>query len=141
MRIWICARRPRSSSYAGWLSRYLYARDKFCRTPGCGASIRHLDHIRPYRDNGPTTIDNGQGLCERCSYTKEMPGWTTSVTSTAPHTTTITTPTGHRYASRPPPANGHGPSARTLSERRRYRRLAYLRTREIIADLRPPDEP
>lgn len=132
---------PTRRRFTGALARYLLARDKVCRTPGCGAPIRHLDHIRPYRDKGPTTADNGQGLCERCSYTKEMPGWQTTVTTTAPHTTRITTPTGHTYASRPPPANGPGPSAQTLGERRRARRLARLKTRLIMAGLRPPDDP
>ncbi|UYM07517.1 HNH endonuclease [Solicola gregarius] len=132
---------PTRRRFTGAVARYLLARDQVCRTPGCGAPIRHLDHIRPYRDDGPTTVDNGQGLCERCSYTKEMPGWRTTVTTTAPHTTTITTPTGHTYASQAPPANGPGPSAQTLGERRRDRRLARLKSNLILAGLRPPDDP
>ncbi|UPK74185.1 HNH endonuclease [Nocardioidaceae bacterium SCSIO 66511] len=131
---------PGRRRFTGAVARYLFARDKICRTPGCGASIRHLDHVRPYRDGGATVADNGQGLCERCSYTKEMPGWTTVVTSAETHTTTITTPTGHSYASRPPPANGYGPSARTLSARRRDRRLARLRTRWVMDGVRPPGD-
>lgn len=51
------------------------ARDQHCPMPYCTAPIRHLDHITPWRDGGPTTATNGQGLCERHPYTKEAPGW------------------------------------------------------------------
>uniref|UniRef100_UPI0036F28F21 HNH endonuclease n=1 Tax=Mycobacterium simulans TaxID=627089 RepID=UPI0036F28F21 len=45
------------------------------RTPYCDAPIRHRDHARPRSRGGPTTADNGRGLCQRCNYVKESPGW------------------------------------------------------------------
>jgi hypothetical protein len=108
----------RRRRFDGALARYLIARDQHCRIPYCTAPIRHLDHITPWRDDGPTTTANGQGLCERHSYTKEAPGWHIHVTNpdNAPgdgpirrhlrHTTLITTPTGHTYQSQAPPAAG-----------------------------------
>jgi hypothetical protein len=46
-----------------------------CRTPGCNGRIRHHDHVTRHADGGPTSAHNGQGLCERCNYVKETPGW------------------------------------------------------------------
>ena len=51
------------------LRRFIQARDDTCRTPFCDAPIRHLDHIVPHNDGGPTTTDNGAGLCEACNHT------------------------------------------------------------------------
>ncbi len=58
------------------LRRFIQTRDDTCRTPYCDAPIRHLDHIIPWHTGGPTTTDNGAGLCEACNHTKETPGWT-----------------------------------------------------------------
>lgn len=57
------------------LRRYLIARDGVCRTPWCDAPIRHLDHIQPHAEGGPTTAANGQGLCVRCNLVKDLPGF------------------------------------------------------------------
>ncbi|HEY8308205.1 MAG TPA: HNH endonuclease signature motif containing protein [Lapillicoccus sp.] len=65
-----------------------------CRTPGCGAAIRHLDHVTAHAQGGRTSAANGQGLCVRCNLVKELLGWQARVV--APHTVEITTPTGHR---------------------------------------------
>ncbi|MCA0181233.1 MAG: HNH endonuclease [Actinobacteria bacterium] len=89
----------------------LILRDDTCRTPYCDATIRHADHIQPAADGGPTSLINGQGLCARCNYTKELPGFSTRVVEprqghgVGPHThvTEVTTPTGHRYRSVAPP--------------------------------------
>ncbi|GAA1795456.1 HNH endonuclease signature motif containing protein [Nostocoides veronense] len=89
----------------------LILRDDRCRTPYCDATIRHADHIQPAADGGPTSMHNGQGLCARCNYTKELPGFTTRMLEpqqehgAGPHThvTEVTTPTGHRYLSVAPP--------------------------------------
>jgi hypothetical protein len=98
-----------------------------CRTPYCDAPIRHVDHVTPAADDGPTNAANLQGLCEGCNYAKQAPGWhqsaappadTGPVASGAPDVH-ITTPTGHRYASRVPglpggpPTGHHGPPAST----------------------------
>ncbi|MDN5795355.1 MAG: HNH endonuclease, partial [Intrasporangium sp.] len=92
------------------LRRYLIARDGVCRTPWCDAPIRHADHIRPHSRGGPTSASNGQGLCIACNLTKDLPGWHSEVTDpgpgrggAGPHTTRITTPTGHTHTSTAPP--------------------------------------
>jgi hypothetical protein len=83
--------------------RLIKARDRHCRTPWCDAPIRHTDHVRPRRAGGRATRENGQGLCEACNHTKEAPGWTARPRpGPAGHVVEITTPTGHRYTSRPP---------------------------------------
>ncbi|WP_344086425.1 HNH endonuclease [Nostocoides veronense] len=89
----------------------LILRDDTCRTPYCDATIRHADHIQSVAEGGPTTLRNGQGLCARCNYTKELDGFTTRVldpqeapgTGQQTHVTEVTTPTGHRYLSVAPP--------------------------------------
>ena len=89
----------------------LILRDDRCRTPYCDATIRHADHIQPVAEGGPTSLHNGQGLCARCNYTKELPGFTTQLLEAQPehaagphtHVTEVTTPTGHTYRSVAPP--------------------------------------
>ena len=106
------------------LARLIAARDQICRTPWCGAPIRHYDHVKPFRDGGPTSVDNIQGLCEACNQAKEAPGWSARCEETpAPrreradgdqrstdrpdrHTVVTTTPTGHSYRSVAPPLPG-----------------------------------
>lgn len=69
-----------SRRFDGLLGELLDVRDgDTCRTPWCDATIRHRDHVRAVADDGPTAADNGQGLCERCNYVKEAPGWTSWV--------------------------------------------------------------
>jgi hypothetical protein len=89
----------RAMLFQGRIAEFLRLRDRICRTPGCGAPIRHIDHVVPRNRGGPTTTGNGQGLCEHCNYAKEAPGWTTWVIPGSRHTVEITTPTGHRYRS------------------------------------------
>ena len=84
--------------------RWIKLRDQVCRTPWCEAPIRHTDHVQPKDAGGPTSIDNGQGLCQACNYAKEAPGWRARPCSAGAVTTT--TPTGHRYHSRPPSLPG-----------------------------------
>ena len=91
------------------LRRFIELRDDTCRTPYCDAPIRHTDHITPWHHGGPTTVENGAGLCEACNHTKEQPGWNTTTPlpkSTARHHTQLTTPTGHTYHSTAPPPPG-----------------------------------
>ena len=80
---------------------FLLARDQVCRTPWCGAPIRHADHINGYADGGLTSLDNAQGLCENCNHTKELDGWRHLPRSDG--AVEILTPSGHRYLSHPPP--------------------------------------
>jgi hypothetical protein len=88
------------------LARFIRLRDQICRTPWCDAPIRHSDHAEDHAIGGPTTADNGQGLCEACNLAKQAPGWRAkpSRDPTAGHVVTTTTPTGHRYTTRPPVA-------------------------------------
>ena len=79
-------------------------RDQTCRTPFCDAPIRHIDHITRHADGGATSAANGQGLCERCNYTKEYADWqtVTSYDRYGRHTTEVITPTGRTYRSTAP---------------------------------------
>nr|WP_231728448.1 HNH endonuclease signature motif containing protein [Arthrobacter sp. EPSL27] len=88
------------------LRRFITARDDTCRTPYCDAPIRHLDHIVPWHNGGPTNAGNGAGLCEACNHTKETPRWTVRPRPGPRHTLQVTTPTGHTYHSTAPPLPG-----------------------------------
>ncbi|MGN6687919.1 MAG: DUF222 domain-containing protein [Actinomycetales bacterium] len=83
-------------------------RDQVCRTPWCEAPVRHIDHIKPAKDGGSTEVTNLQGLCERCNYAREAPGWAgvPVVDGQGVHRVEITSPTGHRYVSSAPPLPG-----------------------------------
>ena len=100
----------RSRCFTANQRRFLLLRDQTCRTPWCDAPIRHADHITPVEDHGPTTVSNGQGLCEACNYTKTAPGWRQHTDNDGDgdgHTEIITvTPTGHTYQSRAPAPPG-----------------------------------
>jgi hypothetical protein len=96
--------------FDGALRRFLLARDSgICRTPGCGAPIRHLDHVVPHAKGGRTSAANGQGLCVRCNLVKELAGWhvcviqPTGPPGAGPHTVEITTSTGQHYRGSAPP--------------------------------------
>ncbi len=118
--------------FTGHLRRVIVHRDQYCRTPWCGAPIRHLDHVDPHSQRGATDLANGQGLCQRCNHAKQAPGWHATGESTqmatparAPNPETVqrnavitTTPTGHSYVSLPPPAipGVHGAPAQSEVE-------------------------
>lgn len=85
------------------LAKLLIFRDRICRTPWCGAPIRHLDHAIDHDKGGATSAANGQGLCEACNHAKQAPRWRAGPAPGDQGIETIT-PTGHTYASRPPPA-------------------------------------
>ncbi|WP_454859095.1 DUF222 domain-containing protein [Promicromonospora soli] len=36
-----------------------------CATQYCDAPLRHADHVVPHDEGGPTSLANGQGLCQR----------------------------------------------------------------------------
>lgn len=76
------------------LRRMVILRDDTCRTPYCDAQIKHLDHVLSVQSGGETSWENGSGLCARCNYTKENPGWRHQAD---PDQLEVTTPTGHRY--------------------------------------------
>lgn len=94
------------------LKQLIAVRDDVCRTPWCGAPIRHADHVVPIHSGGATSSGNGQGLCERCNQVKEAPGW---FARPGPDDhVTIHTPTGHLHTTGPPPLPDEMPRMRIL---------------------------
>ncbi|WP_210650028.1 HNH endonuclease signature motif containing protein [Nocardioides sp. SYSU D00065] len=91
----------RGRFFRGSLARFVKLRDRTCRTPWCDAPVRHIDHVRPRADGGPTGGPNGQGLCESCNYAKDAPRWRSRPQPDGSIETA--TPTGQRYRTRPPP--------------------------------------
>jgi hypothetical protein len=92
------------------LARMIRMRDDHtCQGPYCEAPIRHLDHIHPHTDGGPTSLDNGNGLCEYCNLVKELTGTTRPAEDEdhdrplPGHTIVWETRTGRRDHVTPPP--------------------------------------
>ncbi|WP_285108094.1 HNH endonuclease [Promicromonospora sp. MEB111] len=83
------------------LAALLRAREQgICATTWCDAPVRHLDHVTPHAEGGPTSLDNGQGLCARCNHAKQAPGWSQKTTQIDGRDAVETvTPTGHTYVS------------------------------------------
>ena len=116
------------------LALLIRLRDQICRTPYCDAPVRHIDHVVPHSNAGPTSSENGQGLCEDCNYAKQAPGWhfATHQSKTQRHAVTTTTPTGHRHTSLAPelPRPGAAPSAHPRSG---FHSRTELRVLELLA--------
>ena len=111
---------PTVRRFTGWLAKLLRLRDGgTCREPFCDAPIRHLDHITPRSEGGPTTYAKGRGLCERHNYTRQLPGWTIETLAHRPdgipYLIATTTPTGHTYLSRAPDPTHHEKRRRSTS--------------------------
>jgi len=89
---------------AAALDRWVRARDRRCRFPGCRRRIPaggDLDHVRPWPD-GPTTAANLAGFCTTDHRGKhQAPGWTHTLGTDG--TLTVTTPTGLTAVTTPPP--------------------------------------
>jgi hypothetical protein len=116
----------RARLFPAGMRRFIQVRDDTCRTPYCDAPIRHIDHIIPRHDNGPTSLNNGAGLCEACNHTKELPGWTAQTSPGARHIVDIRTPTGHTYRSTARPLPGaQEPGIQPAHSRQRRRRLRH----------------
>ena len=100
----LVAMESRARRFPAGLAAFIELRDQRCRTPYCDAPIRHRDHAQPWAGGGPTTAENGLGICEHCNYTKESPGWrvSTSADETHTHTAEFTTPSGKTYRSAAP---------------------------------------
>jgi hypothetical protein len=99
------------------LRRLIEVRDGgTCRTPWCGAPIRHHDHVVPRHADGPTAATNGQGLCERCNYAKEALGWHSRPRPGPRHTVVVTTPTGLTHTTTAPPLPGTARRPRSRME-------------------------
>jgi len=103
----LVAMESRSRCFPRGLAQFIGLRDQTCRTPYCDAPIRHRDHAQPRSRGGPTAAENGLGLCERCNYVKESPGWQVSAgDENGTHTAQFVTPTGAKYNSTAPPLPG-----------------------------------
>jgi len=117
--------------FEGGLAELIEVRDPACRTPWCDAPVRHKDHITGHAAGGPTTLANGQGLCEQCSYAKEAPGWRSRTTDdphgTGLHAVHITTPAGQTIHSTAPPLPIPDPLRPTEAEPRRRLDIGFLR--------------
>jgi len=83
--------------------RFVTARDRTCRHPGCGqpAARADLDHVVPHADGGPTDCDNLCCLCRRHHRLKtHAPGWRFVLTDHG--VLRVTTPSGVTRSTRPP---------------------------------------
>ena len=130
----LVATESRRRLFPDGLRRQLILRDQTCRTPWCGAPIRHADHVVAVQDGGPTSAANGQGLCEACNHTKQAPGWRARPgPGGAGQTVHVTTPTGHTYTSRPPPLSGRRPRAPDAHPRARPATAATHHTSPLDA--------
>ena len=103
----LAAMDTRRRVFDGPMRHAIIVRDQVCRTPWCGAPIRHADHALPVAEGGSTSLENGQGLCEACNYAKQAYGWTTEPGPGGTSRSVLTTtPTGHTYTSRAPDLPG-----------------------------------
>jgi hypothetical protein len=86
------------------LDRWMRARDRRCRFPGCRRRVPkggELDHDRPY-PAGPTSAENLVGYCTADHRGKhQAPGWQHRLDPDG--TLTVTTPTGLVAVTSPPP--------------------------------------
>lgn len=114
----LVAMESRARLFPKGLAAFIGLRDQRCRTPYCDAPIRHRDHATPFRRGGKTSAANGLGVCERCNYAKEAPGWTVSTGEGEKrrHSARFVTPTGAHHHSLAPPAPGTPPRPMTEIE-------------------------
>ena len=124
----LVATESRSRFFPPGLKHLIRLRDQTCRTPWCDAPIRQADHVVDHNADGPTSLANGQGLCEACNHAKQAPRWRqytpdrlaelgaaadqadqqrwnqlpTGLPPLGRNETVIVTPTGHTYLTRPP---------------------------------------
>ncbi len=115
----LVAMESKQRTFPAGLRQFLTLRDEVCRTPWCGAPIRHADHVVPAAAGGPTSAANGQGLCEQCNQVKEHPGW--RARPGPEDSVVLTTPSGSVHITSPPPVVPPNP------------------VRELLVDLFYPD--
>ena len=99
------ARRRR---FTGIERRFVLLRDRRCRAPLCDAPIEHIHHVERYADGGSTTTDNGVGTCAAFNQAVEAPGWSTRARPDGG--LEVTTPSGRRITTAPPPLKRSGSS-------------------------------
>ncbi len=86
------------------MRRFVTARDPTCPYPGCVVSTgeAEIDHIRPWSEGGPTTLDNLGPPCPKHHQLRHRIGWTYAAFGDADYL--WTTRLGHQYvASGQPP--------------------------------------
>ncbi|MER7604801.1 DUF222 domain-containing protein [Nocardioides sp. NPDC127503] len=116
----LIAMESRSRKAPEGLAEFIATRDGgICRTNGCDAPIRNIDHVERHADGGATSAANLQGLCERCNQAKEALGWQARPGPDGSITTI--TPTGHTYTSPPPETWAPDPPLRLSAAERRLR--------------------
>ncbi|MCZ2829051.1 HNH endonuclease signature motif containing protein [Modestobacter sp. VKM Ac-2986] len=98
-------RPPRADRYTPTPAqrRFVHARDRTCRHPGCRrpAARTDLDHAHAHADGGVTDCSNLCCLCRRHHRLKtHAPGW--RFTMTADGTLSVTTPSGVTRTTHPP---------------------------------------
>ncbi len=82
LRLSIAAQAPLGSSpdpfyrTAAWrkLRADCLERDPICRTPNCGRTSSHADHITPRRQGGADSLSNLRGLCVACHNSRSARG-------------------------------------------------------------------
>jgi hypothetical protein len=88
--------------------RFIKARDRTCRLPGCGQPVGRvdLDHVHAYAQGGLTDCDNLCCLCRHHHRLKtHAPGWRFELL--ADGTLRVTTPSGITRTTRPPELRDH----------------------------------
>ncbi|QXG76214.1 HNH endonuclease [Modestobacter sp. L9-4] len=83
--------------------RFLHARDRTCRHPGCRrpAARTDLDHVQAHSDGGATDCANLCCLCRRHHRLKtHAPGWRFAMSTDG--VLSVTTPSGVTRSTRPP---------------------------------------
>jgi hypothetical protein len=70
----LVAMESKAHAFPPALRGFLVHRDQVCRTPWCDAPVRHADHVVRASQRGPTSADNGQGLCEPATTRRRSPG-------------------------------------------------------------------
>ncbi|WP_230006945.1 HNH endonuclease signature motif containing protein [Microbacterium sp. Bi128] len=85
------------------IDRYLRARDRHCRWPGCTvpANRAEVDHTHDYALGGATDVTNLAHLCQRHHTQKQFTRW--SVTQLPGGVLRWTSPTGRTYTDEPLP--------------------------------------
>lgn len=88
------------------IREHVHVRNPSCDFHDCARSARRsdLDHGIPH-PQGPTDVENLHPRCRRHHEHKTKRRWAATY-DPATVTTTWTSPTGHRYATRPPPLPG-----------------------------------
>jgi hypothetical protein len=93
---------------SGPLRRWIAARDRTCRFPGCRrrAAACQVDHIDPWDDGGSTDAANLHALCTRHHQLKTHAGWRVE-REPARGRTIWTSPLGRTYVVDPEPVPVH----------------------------------